>query len=878
MSGGRVGIVSVGPDAVNIYHAPPPTSLPPVGRVPVPAGLSNVPRRGMFIGRDREMERLADAMFSGSGVVTQAVAGLGGMGKSTLAAEYARRYADRYVGVWWLTADSRASVETGLADLVRRLIPSQAADHDGRVLSDWGLSWVQSTPGLLLVWDNVDDVQDVAPLLAAASGDVHHLVTSRLEGDWHLIDAQPPLRLGELAPQDAVRLLTRIVGSTLDEHTAAALCAELGYLPLAVEQVGAYLAKARTDPGEYLALWRTAQAQALASASAGSRVDQYMTGVWKITLDKLADIPLAGDLLRVMAWFAPEAISRELLRPLAEPDELDRALLRLNAYSMVTLDPSGRAINVHRVVQAVARTPDAADPHRRPDDVAVARDAAISLIDRLVPARDALPATAVADWRMIFPHIDAFAGHSHGLPVTANTVAVMDRAFRFLQIVGNPAAGIRIAACALAGSGQLHGEDHRGTLASRNNLASAYEKAGDSGRAIPLFERTLADRLRVLGEDDPDTLASATNLAGAYESAGDLPAAIPLFEWTLAKRIRALGEDHPDTLGARNNLASAYRSVGDLGRAIPLLRQTVANYVQMLGEDDYDTLEARNSLAHAYFDAGDLRGAISLFEQTLRGRVRTMGVNHPHTLGSRNNLATAYQWAGDLGRAIPLFERTLAERIRVLGAHHPDTLGTRAGLAAAVAAGGDLGQAIPQFERTLAESIRVLGADHPDTLAVRNNLASAYRSVGDPGRAITLFEQTVAGFVRVLGENHPSTLLSRHNLAHAYESAGDLARAIRMYQETLAECVRALGEDHPHSIGFRNDLAAAYVNAGDLGRAVSLFEQTLAECIRVLGEDHPFTRDVGRNLAIVYRQTRWRRLGRRVVRRLSPIDGSDTEP
>ncbi|MGW4671077.1 tetratricopeptide repeat protein, partial [Streptomyces sp. NPDC004324] len=99
-------------------------------------------------------------------------------------------------------------------------------------------------------------------------------------------------------------------------------------------------------------------------------------------------------------------------------------------------------------------------------------------------------------------------------------------------------------------------EDHPHTLASRNNLAVAYESAGDLGRAIPLFERTLIDSVRVLGEDHPHTLASRNNLANAYESAGDLGRAIPLFERALIDSVRVLGEDHPGTLTSRNNLAS----------------------------------------------------------------------------------------------------------------------------------------------------------------------------------------------------------------------------------------------------------------------------------------------------------------------------------
>ena len=102
------------------------------------------------------------------------------------------------------------------------------------------------------------------------------------------------------------------------------------------------------------------------------------------------------------------------------------------------------------------------------------------------------------------------------------------------------------------------GEDHPDTLTSRNNLASAYQAAGDLGRAIPLYEQTLADRVAGAGRGPPRApWPPANNLAGAYQAAGDLGRAIPLYEQTLADSVRVLGEDHPQTKIVRGNLAAA---------------------------------------------------------------------------------------------------------------------------------------------------------------------------------------------------------------------------------------------------------------------------------------------------------------------------------
>ncbi|MFL6117136.1 MAG: tetratricopeptide repeat protein [Catenulispora sp.] len=824
-------------------------SLPAASQIAAPSGLSNIGLH-MFVGRAAELHELDAAMRAGTFVVAQTIAGLGGIGKTTLATEYARRHAGDHLITWSLTADSRANAEAGLAALTRRLCPDQATGHPDAALAEWAMAWLQSHPGWLLLWDNVDDLPEVLPLLAGLTGG-HHLITSRRAGGWHRIGVTEPLRLGEMKPDDALRLLTVLAGPAVDEDTAKQLCEQLGYLPLAVEQVGAYLAEAGVDAKAYLQLWRTAKSRALAKAPESLPADRILTGVWRITLAKLAGRPLAGHLLRVMAWLAPDGIPRQLLTPLtADPDELDSALRQLSAYSMVTLNPATGTIGLHRMVQAVARTPDPSDPHRRPEDVAAAQNSAIGLLAKLLPPPDTPAADAAAGWRTLLPHIDAFADHSDGQPVSADTITVMDRAIGFLRQQANPVAGIRIATCSLAGKLQHHGPDHPDTLSARHSLADAYESVGDLARAISLLEQTYEDRVRVLGGDHPDTLASRNDLAYTYASAGDLARATPLLEQTLEDRVRVLGSDHPDTLASRKNLGQAYESAGDLGRAVPLFQQTLADRIRVLGPDHPDTLASGNILAGAYTQAGDLERAIPLYEQTLEDFLRVLGEDHPDVLATRSDLASAYSAAGDLERAVLLYEQTLDAYLRVLGTVHPHTLIARNNLANAYHSAGESQQAIPLHEQNLDDRLRVLGPDHPDTLATRNNLAATYRQAGDLDRAVPLFEQTLADRLRVLGPENPETLASRNNLAAAYRHAGDLERAIPLYEQTLDDRIRVLGPDHPHALMSRNNLAAAYREAGDLERAILLFEQIVGDALRILGPDHPYTLRFQENLDI----------------------------
>ncbi|MER5758904.1 tetratricopeptide repeat protein [Streptomyces sp. NPDC002082] len=797
-------------------HLPPEAMRPPA-EVDAPAGLDNLPHRpSLFVGRGEELDRLDAALAAPGAALVQAVHGLGGIGKSTLAAHWAATRPHGCAPVRWITADSPAGVQQGLAGLTTALQPVLAKALPVEGLAEWGLQWLASHTGWLLILDNVNDPADIASVIARAPGG-RFLITSRLATVWR--DATTLVCLDVMEEAESMALLSRLATTAGDLDGAADLCAELGHLPLAIEQVAAYLDQnLLTTPRGYLQLLTQHPAAMYSRGGATTPAQRTIARIWDITLDQIATRqPAAADLLRTLAWYAPENIPSTLADGSTDPPALHQAIGLLTAYSMITVDPAAGTLAVHRLVQALARISDPDDPHRTPSHINHAREQATSnLCDALPPTLND-PATWPT-WRTLLPHIDALAEHTAPDTDSSITARLFQMAGRFLTEQGLAARGILRLERALATYERVLGDDHPDALESRNHLAHAYRVAGDLGRAIPLFEQTLADRSRVLGEDDPETLGSGNNLALAYLEAGDLARAIPLYEQTLTDELRVLGEDHPDTLTSGDNLARAYLEVGNLPRAIALFEQTLADRLRVLGEDHPDTLSSRNNLAQSYAQAGDLDRAISLYEQTLTDELRVLGEDHPTTLTSGSNLAVAYQQAGDLDRAIPLQERNLHDRLRVLGPDHPDTLGSR------------------------------------------NNLACAYLSAGDLARGIPLCEQTLADRLRVLGEDHPATLTSGSNLAYAYEEAGDLDRAIPLHEQNLRDRLRVLGPDHPDTLGSHCSLAFAYLKAGDLAHAISLLKAALANCEQRLGSDHAFTQMVQGNLsmahAIAYDQER----------------------
>ncbi|MFR0358593.1 tetratricopeptide repeat protein [Streptomyces sediminimaris] len=819
-------------------------------RVTAAPGTSNLPPSPLCLGREEELAWLHRTLIDQcEGAITQSgtVHGLGGIGKSTLALHYAHRHRGDYTLIWWINAASPDEIETSLASLTQTLVPGWATTAVRGAQVAWARQWLAWHPGWLLVYDNVDDPDDLAPYTGALHQG-HHLATSRRTTGWP--DTAPTLAMGTLHPDDATNLLCRLVfkattPTARQRADAQTLAADLGYLPLAIKQAGAYLAQNR---GISLDAYRRRLGTKLAKTAHGLDAERTIARIWNVTLQVLEqENPLAVRVLHTAAWLASESIPHTLLTPPStDPEDISEAIGTLAAYSMVTTTDT--SLSIHRLVQTVLRTPRPSDNPQRPRHLQGRDSAEQAVLHSLAPP-PGQDSTTDSQWDILTPHLITLAattppGH-HNAPLTDAYNTTANR----LHHQGHTARTIPLLGAVLAQREQVLGDTHPDTLVSRNNLAGAYESAGDLERAISLYEKTLAQREQVLGHTHPHTLASRNNLASAYQAAGDLRRAIPLHEKALAQREQVLGDAHPDALISRNNLAHAYQAAGDLRRAISLLEAVLAQREQVLGDTHPETLASRNNLAYVYESAGNLRRAIPLLETTLAQREQVLGDTHPHTLASRNNLASAYQAAGDLRRAIPLHEKALAQREQVLGDTHPDTLQSRNNVAGAYQVAGDLERAIPLHEKALAQREQVLGDTHPHTLVSRNNLAGAYESAGDLERAISLYEKALAQREQVLGHTHPHTLASRSNLAGAYQVAGDLERAISLYETTLAQCEQVLGDGHPSTLVSRNNLAYAYRAAGDLERAISLYETTLAQCEQVLGHTHPHTMISRTNLA-----------------------------
>ncbi len=664
---GRDAYVAARDVVIHQYAGQAPSGLGP-GLTRHLAWESVPARNSGFTGRGELLAAVRSRLLAGDRVVAQALHGMGGVGKTQLAIEYAHRFAGSYDLVWWIAAEQAGLIGNQYAALAAELGWVRGGE-DASVLRRVVMAALAERDRWLLIFDNAEHPGDVATWLPPA-GRGHVLITSRW-ARWS--ETAVPVHVDVLDRAESVAILQERVAG-LSGEDAGRMATALGDLPLAIAQAAAYLAGSGASAAGYLELLDTRATLTLAEGRPAS-YPRSLAAATRLSIDGLSrESPAAAELVRVCAFLAPEPVSLDLFTTTASdlPDVLaahttdplawGQLLTTVSQLSLARVDQRG--LQLHRLTQAIVRDQLTAG------EAAAARACAESVIAASNPGDPADPASWPA-WARIMPHLLAADPAGSGNPGLRGLAA---RGAWYLLARGDTASSYEVARNLHAHWRWRLGDDHADTMRAASCLAVTLRELGQFEEARRLHAGTLSRQQRLLGQDHPDTLATASNLAMDLRYMVLLPEARELDEDTLARRRRLLGADHPDALIAARNLASDLRELGLAWGARRLDEDTLTRQRRVLGEDHPETLLTASNLAADLRWTGKGRAARRLDEDTLARQRRVLGEHHPKTLVSESNLATDLFLTGRLRASRRLDEATLARHRQVLGHDHPQTL------------------------------------------------------------------------------------------------------------------------------------------------------------------------------------------------------------
>ena len=692
----------------------------------------NLPRSGAaaFVGRDEEIETLHQQLQQSDRIAIAAIEGMGGIGKTELALQYAITHLQQQTypgGLCWLQA---RDAEVGSQ------IVSFALSRLGLTLSDGlelqeqvGFCWSHWRDGeVLLVFDDVTDYKVVAPFLPPSDPRFKILFTTRLR----IGKTVQELRLDVLSKAAATELLVQLVGKERIQgqlEDAKALCQWLGYLPLGLELVGRYL-EGKPDlplPEMQQRLEdKRLETRALVKTEAGMTGTLGVAAAFELSWQELSEAAQQlGALLSLFAlapipWLLVESVVNELGDEVLVPSDVeeleelrDGVLLKRHLLQRV----GEGTYQLHQLIReffAVKREPlEAVKVLKQGYCRAMVKVAKTipwpPIRNQIVKVAPSIPhleeATVLSEWLSDEDLYSPFEGISHfwyGQGAYAQAQLWNEQCLSVVR--------------------DRLGEDHPYTAGSLNNLAELYRSQGRYSEAEPLYLQALEIDKRALGEDHPDTAIDFNNLALLYRAQGRYEEAEPLYKQALDITRQQLGENHPHTAVNLGNLAGVYESQGRYEEAEPLRMQALNIHQQQLGEDHPLTATSLNNLAVLYKSQGRYSEAEPLYLQALKIRQQQLGEDHPDTAISLNNLAELYRLQGRYVEAEPLYLQTLEIFRQQLGEDHPLTATSLNNLAVLYKSQGRYSEAEPLFQKALEIKLRVLGEEHPSTVITRNHL------------------------------------------------------------------------------------------------------------------------------------------------------------
>ena len=749
----------------------------------LPPPISNVPYRRnlLFTGREEILAHLSTALRRNKAealMQAQAITGLGGIGKTQIAVEYAYRYGQDYQALLWVNASSRDALSSDFVTLAALLNLPEQHEQDQDIVVRAVKRWLTSHKGWLLVLDNVDSLGIIADFLpAGGAGDI--LITTRSQALGTIAQS---IEVEKMDLEEGVKLLLRRTkvlapGISLDQVSQESrtqtneIVAALDGLPLALDQAGAYIEETQCGLSRYLDLYQTRRKELLMRrGSFPADHPESLAATWSLSLQEVEEEnPAAVDLLRLLAFLSPIAIPEEiitqgaielgpLLAPVVnDPLKLNDVIALLLRYSLIRRNVKTKSLSIHRLVQDVLKDDMEWETQR------LWAERTIRAVHR------AFPDVEIETWercQRLLPHVYLCVPY-----VDTYDLAFPEAAHLF-------------------------------------NEAAAYVMVHAQYQQVEvLLQKAREIRLRVLGDDHTDMARTLNDLGLLYLNQGRYLEAESILQQALTIRRRAFGEEHLDVVQTLRGLGHLYRHKGEYRQAKPYYTRALQIRKDILGTSHLLVAQSYYDLAKLSNSLGQYKEAEQFCELALCIREQQLGKIHPVVASTLNILAKIYQGQKKLDLAEAINKRALVMRESISGADHPNVATILNNLAEIYHIEGRYYEAESLIDRAFRIQAQTLGMEHPYLAYSLSNKAENFFLQGDYKKAESYYQMALAIREKHLGLNHPHTASTYFHLGKLYSASERYEEAEVLYRKALAIRESTFGLDHPTAASILQNLA-----------------------------------------------------------------------
>ena len=721
---------------------------------------------------------------------TQVFKGLGGVGKSELAKEYAFRNAYKYEAVWWVNAESEVSILQAYTDFAFKQKIVNPDEKKTEVIIEAVKNWMSAHEHnrWLFIFDNAESEEMLRKYFPAQtlSEQRHILITSRYTF-WKYAKS---IAVEVFSEEEASAFFLKRTG--LPEDTAMQDLAQiLGRLPLALEHAAAYICANEITYKQYLELYQKYGSELLRKEYPYDDALQTIYVTWNISIDKIGKESVR-QLLNLCAFFAPDNIhdkwfsgaSEFLPSPLQEKvqNDLDYNDVKaeLKKYSLVKIEnkDSIDKISIHQLVQQVVK-------NALKDAQKKWVEFGINILQKQVHD-DFSTLKSRTDFTEMTPHIISITTMCEHSTPQENTEYIAS----FYSFLG-------------------HG----------------YRELANYEASLEYHQKTLKIWERVLGNEHPNVATSYSNIGLVYYFQGDYNQALKYHQEALKIREKVLGNEHPDMATPYNNIGLVCCSQGDYTQALECHQKALKIKEKVLGNKHPDVATLYNNIGFVYRSQGTYTQALEYYNEALKIRENVCGSEHLDVAQSYNNIGDIYASQDDFAKALEYYQKALTIKEKVLDSEHDDVAASYNNIGFIYDSQGKCSQALEYYQRALKIQEKVFGNKHPDVALSYNNIGAVYYSQGECSQALEYYQKALKIRVEVFSYEHPDVAISYYNIGNVYYSQGDYQEALDWYYLAFIVLFKIIGFEHPHKDTVFKYLLKAYEESGN---PVS-FEQWLNE-------------------------------------------------
>jgi tetratricopeptide (TPR) repeat protein len=765
----------------------------------------NVPHRNFhFMGRECDLEKIESALqkdsengFSQPG----AIYGLGGIGKTSLAVEFAYRNMDGYDVVWWLRSEEPAMLAMDYGALAIKLGIIREEEKDQRIMIEIARGWLERTEKKwLLVFDNAEHEDELKEFMPRG-GIGNIIITSRNPG-WNAANC---IELKKWSRDDSIEYILNRIGQE-DRESASKLAQELDDYPLALTQAAAYINKRKKSLTGYLSIFEKHKLEVLERGKPSSEYHSTVATTWEMAFREIASESNSGaDLLNLFSFMAPDDIPIKVVldgagqlpdslsETVADDLLLDDALETLLRYSLIY--KTGNSVSVHRLVQDVTRD-------RLNDDEKKAWAlAAVKLVNFSFPPDSDDPKT----WDMcvrLLQHALVTTGHAESMGIAEDSVfTLLTRSGDYLGRRYDFVRGKAVLNRALELGKSLYGEKHPNIANCFYNLGKIHLKNYELDEALKCFDNALEIDRDYYGENNPVVARDLIKLAHTYRFCFDFEKSRENYERAMRISESEFGPDHPEVARCAEHLSYLFYHMGEYKKSKELLDRAIRINTDAFGSDDYRIGEDHVALGVLFRPLGELERSREEIEKGLTILESLYGPEYSSVAWTLCELSESHR---------QLIEYEEAKKC---------------------------------LERALKINETVFGPDHYNTAIAQNRLGQVLLEMGDLEAAREIVEKSLKIVINKFDDNHPFVALRLNLLGRIQHAMGDLKIAKKNIERALQIDEEAVGIGHTRVASRVTRLADVLKDMGDLEGAKQSLERALMIRLKSFGPDHPETRE-----------------------------------